>query len=699
MSEAAKFKDGSWLMKSLDRLLRPKSIVIIGGSWAHNVIKQLQKSRFGGKIWWVHPDERKVAGVEWIPDLDHLPQPPDAAFVGVNRNLTIPMIERLAAMGAGGACCFASGFLESEGELAGGAQLQNALIKAAGTMPVLGPNCYGYINYLDQVTVWPDEHGGVAVNSGVAILTQSSNIAISFTMQQRGLPVAYMITTGNQAVISMASIADSLLDDDRVTAIGMHVEGYRDMRGFEALAVKAKRLGKPIVVFKVGQSDQARAATLSHTASLAGSTAGAAALAHRLGFAEVHTIPEFLEALKLLHQFGPLPGNRMASISCSGGEASIMADAATGMDLDYTPLSPGAEAKLKATLGEMVTIANPLDYHTYIWGDFEKMRDTYAAVIEDDRDLTFFVLDLPRADRCAPDAWFPAIESLKAAVRQTGARVAVVPTLPENLPEQLALELAEDGIASLYGVREAHAAAQAAWRAGQGIAQPPAQPLFIPAPQKAPSFQTKTLDEFQSKTLLREFGLNIPNGQRFTAAATLSNTDLELRFPLAVKALGIAHKSDSNAVFLDVEDARTLKEKAEMLPETPGGLLVEEMISGAVAEMIVGVTRDEAHGLLLTVGAGGVLTELLADTAHLLLPTTAEAIEHALQSLKIYPLLCGYRGKAAGDLAALIEQIHRISQFAISLGDDLEEMDINPLIVCQRGAKIADALIIVRRKN
>jgi len=352
--------------RDLSRLLRPKTIAVVGGgAWCRSVIEQVRKAGFAGDIWPVHPKGGEIAGIPVFAALSDLPAAPDATFVGINRDATIDTVAALSAMGAGGAVCFASGFAEVED----GQELNARLLLAAGRMPILGPNCYGMINALDGALLWPDQHGCLPVESGVAILTQSSNIAINMTMQHRGLPIAYVVTCGNQAQTTQAEIASGLLDDPRVTAIGLHIEGFGDLATWQALARKARDKGVPLVAIKVGRSAQAQAATVSHTASLAGGDAGAQALLDRLGIARVNDIPTFLETLKLLHVCGPLPSGRIASISCSGGEASIAADTAHGRALEFPPLNPRQKSDLFDALGPKVTLANPLDYHTYIWRD------------------------------------------------------------------------------------------------------------------------------------------------------------------------------------------------------------------------------------------------------------------------------------------------------------------------------------------
>ena len=300
-------------MEPLSRLLRPSSIAVIGGgTWCANVIAECRKIGFAGPVWPVHPTKTEVAGLRAYPTIADLPEAPDATFIGVNRAASIDTLRALAARGAGGAVCFASGFREAAAETGDGAELEAELVAAAGPMRILGPNCYGFLNLLDGAALWPDQHGALRVERGVALITQSSNIAINLTMQTRGLPIAYAVTAGNQAQTGMAEIAEALLDDPRVTALGLHVEGIGDLAGFAAMAARAQALGKPIVAVKAGASDKARVAAVSHTGSLAGSDAGADALFARLGIALVSGLAELLETLKILHVVGPLGSGDIA---------------------------------------------------------------------------------------------------------------------------------------------------------------------------------------------------------------------------------------------------------------------------------------------------------------------------------------------------------------------------------------------------
>lgn len=690
-------------MLDLSRLLRPRSVAVIGGGvWCENVVQQCRAIGFRGAIWPVHPTRAEIAGVPVFAGLAALPSAPDAVFIGVNRTLTVQLVAQLAEMGAGGATCFASGFREAQLESADGADLQEQLLLAAKDMPVIGPNCYGFINYLDGVALWPDQHGGLQVDCGVAIVTQSSNVAINLTMQSRALPLAYVVTVGNQAQTGLAQIGQALLDDPRVTVLGLYIEGVGDLRAFEALAVQARRMGKPIVALKTGRSPQARAGAVSHTASLAGSGAGAQALFARLGVAEVTGLDAFLETLKLLHVTGALPSRRIASLSCSGGEASLMADSALDLNLEFPPLTKAQKTALRTALGPMVALANPLDYHTYIWGDVAAMTATFSALLGDDLALSCIVVDFPRADRCDPAAWDCVVTAAVAAKKgtgvQTGGRLALVSSLPETMPETVAQMLIAQGIVPLCGIESALKAIEIAADIGQMQAVPP-QPLLLPEPVQMPQElrHGHILNEHSAKARLLAHGVPVPEG-RFCASAKLAAQAAKtLGFPLVLKGMGHAHKSEAGAVHLNLRSSQAVAQAAADMDSN--GYLLEQMVTGGVAEVLVAVLRDPAHGFVLTLGAGGVMTEILADVSTRLVPVTAQDVRAALAELRIYPVLCGYRGSLGVNIDALIQAVLGVQSFVLETAAFLEEVEINPLICTPDRAVAVDALITLGVSN
>ncbi|AIC31801.1 acyl-CoA synthetase protein (plasmid) [Rhizobium etli bv. mimosae str. IE4771] len=679
----------------LDRLVRPQTIAVFGGREARRVIEQCDRMGFAGEIWPVHPKLDEVLGRPCYRSLSHLPGAPDAAFVGVNRTLTVDIVRGLSRAGAGGAVCYASGFSEATAELADGAELQQALVAAAGDMPILGPNCYGFINGLDGALLWPDQHGMKRIECGVAILTQSSNIAINLTMQTRGLPIAYVVTAGNQAQTSLADVACALMDDPRVTAVGLHVEGFGDPSGLERLATIARRLKKPVVVLKVGRSEQARHAAVSHTASLAGSDAVADAVLARLGIGRVHSLPALLETLKLLHVAGPLPGHSISSMSCSGGEASLMADAAVGRDVEFPGLQPQQLPRLRRVLGEMVTLSNPLDYHTFVWGDFNRQTEAFSAMFAGGYALNLVVLDFPRGDRCDASEWATTADAVIAAAFATGALAGLLATLPENMPEPIADRLMTNGIVAFSGIDETIAAAEVAAGIGQAWNSPPPLPLLDVAPTAG---EIETLTESEAKAELAACGLPVPWGLQAFSPREAAEQAERLGFPVVLKGLGIAHKTEAGAVALNLRNSQAVSDAAAAMA-CDAGYLVEKMVDPPVAELIVGATRDPVFGLSLTLGAGGIFVELLEDSVILPLPTTKTEIYAAISRLKIARLIHGYRGRPRGDLEATVAAVAATAEYVVTNAVRLEELDLNPLMVLPEGLGVAAVDALIRRRR
>ena len=671
-------------MRDLTRLLKPKSIAVIGGgAWCASIISAAKQIGFDGPLHPVHPTGKQIAGHKSLRSLEEVPGPIDAAFIGVNRHATLDVVAQLRRLKAGGAICFASGFSEAAAEDAAAQDLQAALIEAAGEMPILGPNCYGFVNAFDGCAIWPDQHGCSRVQRGVAILTQSSNIAINLTMQNRGLPIGYMLTCGNQAQTAQTDIALQLLDDERVTAIGLHIEGFGNLRGWEALAQKARTKGVTLIALKSGVSQQAQAAAVSHTASLTGSDTGADAFLQRLGIRRARSLPVFLESLKLAHQFGPLSSNRIASISCSGGEAALAADTAQGTGLIFPPLNPRQAKDLSAALGPMVAMANPLDYHTYIWRDQAAMTQAWAAMADDEIAMTLLVSDYPRADLCDASDWECVTQAAIEATRRTGRPYAVVASLAELLPEQTAKTLMDHGVGAIHGLDHGLEALDVMSRP----MAPPAEPVLLPGIDR----DAELVDEQSAKLALAAHGLTIPPSVVVTDRSTAGQAAADIGFPVALKTLGLAHKTGANGLALGLNTRAEVEIAAPRLADGP--LLVERMVAGTLVEVLVGVTRDPAHGFVLTLGAGGTMTDVLRDRASLLIPATHAEVIARLKDLNIAPLLEGFRGNPPVDLDALLAAIDAVQAYVLANAERVEEVEINPLICTQDNAIAADALI------
>jgi acetyl-CoA synthetase len=677
-------------MSELERLLKPRTIATFGGANAQEVIRQSDRMGYKGEIWPVHPKKTEILGRKVYRSVEDLPGTPDAAYVGVNRHLTIEIVRALAAQDAGGAVCYATGFTEAGEE---GSELETQLLEASGDMPLIGPNTYGLLNYLNGAMLWPDQQGGRRVDEGVAIITMSSNLGFNLTMQRRGLPIAYMLSLGNMLKFDLPDAIHTLARQDRVTALGLYVETMPDPNAFEQAVNVARELAKPIVAIKTGHSEAGEKMVLTHTASLAGSDVLVSALFERLGVARVDSLEALIEALKVLHVLGPLNGGRIGAMSTSGGDLILLADA-LGPCLTMPPLSDEVIARIRPTVHERVVAANPLDFMMFDWNDEERMTATFTAFLSEGFDVALCLLDHPREDICDQSTWAGAERGFVRAAQQTNTKGAHLTTFSDTISEPVVERLMSDGIASLAGIDAGIAGVQAAVDVGTAWSRPPYPPLLTDSAQLQDS-PVRILNEAESKDLLQQHGIPVPSVRVVHNADEAITAAEEIGYPVVVKALGVSHKTEVGGVRLDLGSADEVLSAVREISDLSASFLVENMVKGVVAELIVGVARDEQFGPYLLVGGGGILVEMMKDTASLLLPTTREQVVHVLGLLKCAPLFKGFRGAPPADLNAAADVILTVASIVENDPAYISELDINPLMLLPegQGAVAADALL------
>ena len=681
---------------SFERLLKPRTIAVFGGAQAQEAIRQSERMGFEGEIWPVHPKKTEVLGRRAYSSVQDLPASPDAAYVGVNRNLTIGIVRDLAQRGAGGAVCYAIGFSEAGAE---GRELEKQLLEASGDMPLVGPNCYGILNYLNGAMLWPDQQGGRRVDEGVAIITMSSNVGFNLTMQRRGLPVAYMISLGNKLKLDLHDAIHIFARQEHVTALGLYVETMPDPRAFQDAVYCARDLGKPIVAIKTGRSEVGQKMVVSHTASLAGSDVLVSALFERLGVARVNSLEALMEALKVLHVLGPLNGGRIGAMSTSGGDLTLLADA-MGPDLSLPPLSDKVKQRLSAAVHERVVAANPFDYQMFGWDDEGDMANKFTAFLTEDFDVSLCLLDYPREDNCDQSTWGGAERGFVRAVQQTGTKGAVMATFSDTISETVAERLHGQGVVMLAGIDAGIAGIQAAVDVGAAWNRPTSPPLLA-GPRQRQEDSVTVLDEAESKDLLARCGVPVPPAKVVHSPEEAVAVADELGYPVVVKALGIAHKTEAGGVRIDLASPDEVSAAVTEMSGLSGSHLIEKMVEGAVAELIVGVACDEQFGPYLLIGGGGILVELLKDSQPLLLPTTREQVLRALGQLKCAPLLNGFRGSRPADLNAAADIILAVAGMIENDPSSIIELDINPLLLLADGQGVfaADALISLNARS
>lgn len=676
--------------RSLRRLLEPRTIAVVGGDPALQAIRQSDRLGFDGEIWPVHPTRRSMAGNAVYRSLDELPGVPDAAFVAVNRWATVEIVHRLASIGCGGAVLHASGFAEAGQE---GAELQQRLVAGHG-MPIVGPNCYGTINAVSGAALWPDVHGCTRVENGPALVSQSGNIALNLTMNNRGVDFAHVISVGNQASVTAEECLFHFAGRPEVTAVGLYLESICDPIEFGRAALACHETGTPVVVLKTGRTDRAGLITASHTAALATPAASYDALFERYGVTVVDSLPEFTTTLGLLGTIGPLAGNRLASLSCSGGEAALVADRSVHYPVVFEQFAPEHAASIEATLSDLVTVTNPLDYHTFIWGNVAALERCFTEVLAGPVDAAMLVLDWPSVGS-EDTGWWPTLRAFASASATTGTLGVVAAGLAENLPVRIREYATGEGLGVAYSIDEALAGLGAAAAVGQWFASE-APPLHLPAGDPGPAESYRTIDEPSGKTLLREAGINVPEGAVLNTADLAGGNPpgLRLRFPLVAKAVGPVHKTELGGVITDIGTPDDLAAAVRRLGERACPVLVEEQVTGGVVELLVSVRRDAPIGLVLTLGAGGTLVELLADTTTLLLPALTPVLHRSLGRTRM-----GRRLLGSGDgPRATLDTMNSVTHGLLNLmreHPELVEIEINPLVVTPDSAWAVDALVTI----
>ena len=686
--------------QNLQRLLNPRHVAIIGGRDAEVALKACQRIGFQGQIWPVNPNRQTLLGVDCFASVDDLPQAPDAVFLAIPPEPALKIVARLSQMNAGGVVCYTAGFGGDGNE---GGESDLPLVKVAGDLALIGPNCYGLINYINKVSLWPFAHGGYCPGFGAAIITQSGMLSSDITMNQRSVPLSYMISAGNQSILKLEDFIDVLCERDEVKSIGLHIEGLKDVASFSRAAYKALEYKKPIVVLKTGTSKIGSQLTISHTGSLSGADEVYQALFDRLGIISVSNPAQLLETLKFVSVCNIPNGNRVMGITCSGGGATMLADHAEKIGLEFPPPSETVALKVKAKLPVIANISNPLDYTTPIWGQPEKVYPVFAAVLKDSYDAAILVQDYPLDEVNESKQFYlnDAGEFIKATKNLT-IPAAVCSTLSENIDSQTRQYLVEAGVAPLQGIHEAlNAFKQSIWYGQQRelCLKRNGRQLFSVKKAGKP-YQ---VDEWQSKQVLKNAGFRVPKGM-LVDSKNASQTATELGFPVVLKVNSnqIAHKTELGGVRLGLNSEAQIEQAVVEMKNTisavDSGLIidsfiVEKMLAKPVIELMLSVRHDPQFGLIMTFSSGGVLIELLADAVTLILPTSINEILESLDKLKIAVLLNGYRGAEPVNKQLLATSIHKLAEYVEQNANQIAELEINPLFVFTEQTYIVDVLM------
>lgn len=689
----------------LDRFFRPESVAVIGASDAEGrpntgITRQLMDwaERCGARLHPVHPTRQTVFGTPCYPCVADLPEQVDLAVLLVSDPL--PVIEELAESKVKFAVAFASGFAET-GEEGAAAQARLAAAVERSGLRLLGPN-----TNLNAFEKFRDDLEGPAI----ALITQSGHQGRPvFTMQEIGVRLSHWAPTGNEADLETSDFISYFAERPEVGAIACYVEGLKDGRSFLLAADRAAQRGVPVVAVKVGRTETGARMAASHTGKLTGADTVVDAAMRQYGVIRVDGLDELQDTSALLARARPPQAEGVVVYSISGGTGAHFSDLATEAGLRLPPLSDAKQAELHQWIPDYLNVANPVDNGGHPVGDW-RGRKIIDAIL-DDPEVGVLICPItgpfpPMSDKLAQD--------LVDAAEQTDKLVCVVWGSPVGTEEAYRTTLLGSSRVATFRTFGNCITAVRAYLDHHRFTTRYRSP-FAEAPRTAsPSFRKaqalmrsgQQLSEHAAKQLLRAYGIRVPREQLVTSAAAAVRAAGLVGYPVVMKASGsrLAHKSDLGLVKVGLTSASQVRDAYRDLTDIAryegialDGVLVCQMVERGV-EMVVGVTQDELFGPTVTVGLGGVLVEVLRDVAVRVPPFGEDQALAMLSELRGRPLLDGVRGGPPVDVDALVEVVLRVQRMALELGDELAELDINPLMVLPRGqgAVALDALAVCR---
>lgn len=690
---------------SLEPLLRPRSIAIVGASATPTRVggipmRLLIEAGFE-KLFPINPKYGEISGRRCYPDIESVPEPLDLALLAISAEETLPYLERCHARGVRAAMVFAAGFAETNKSAGIAHQEQLAAFARRTGMRIAGPNCMGNANFIDRVfTTFGTSFPPTDPAGNAALLTQSGNLAATiYRMGRRaGVAFSHVINTGNEANVDFTDYLKFLADDPATRVVLGYIEELRDGKAFLQAAADCRARGKLLAVFKAGATEKGAEAARSHTAALAGNAAAYDAAFAAAGVVRTSDLAG-LSDLAYLHEFGErIHGDACAIMTVSGAAGAILSDALTLQGAAVPTLPDDIQAGLRSRIPDYGMVTNPID----LTGNLVNEHDFLLAAIKlalQPASIDVLIVYLPGyfLDR--------AFEQLKRAAAQSSKAIIVVDTFALADRERLR----EAGLACFDDFdRAARAiAAYGAWK--RRAVTPTARPV---ASASWPPLQTgrTALSEMEAKQALARFGVPVIADTLVHSRAEARAAAERIGYPLVLKLVSpdVAHKTEYGLVRLGLRTADAVADAYDALTQKAAslsvvrieGVTLEPMLSGGV-ELLVGVTRDPLFGWMLTVGLGGVWTELMGDVRHRLLPVDAAGAESMLRQLKGFRLLHGYRGAPRADVPAAAQAIAALCTAVLAGASELREVEVNPLLVMPQGqgAVAVDALVLLSRAS
>jgi acyl-CoA synthetase (NDP forming) len=712
--------DASHIVKNIHAMLHPRNIVLVGatdkpGNYAERIWNNLKKYGFEGGLYPLNSKRETIWGVSCYKDFASLPEKPDHVLVLVPARFAVQVIRDAAASGARSATIVTSGFSELQDEesqrLAG--ELQQAIGETG--LAVTGPNCLGNLSAGEKLFTNIDDRVVTMQAGPVAIAGQSGAIvmAIRQTLEDRGVGVGYMVTTGNEAGLETTDLMSYFAADPSIRVIVVYLEGVRDTRAFRAACKAARAAGKPVIALKLGASEGGRAAAMAHTGALAGSIETFDAISTREGVIRVGGLDELIETTECFVHADLPKGPRLAAVSLSGGKRGLLIDAFSAAGLDFARLSPDASEKLAKMLGPGSIVGNPLDAGFAAVVDPSVYIESIRIMIDDpDTDIVIIDSELPKAPHELRERNLRRVNEMASRAHKPVIYISAMSIGFTEFMKGLRLSLPH--IAVLQGLDRAVGAIKALIEYAELPKEVPDVVSSSSASARAmlervlENARGAALDELASKKLLKAYGIPISKEEIASSAAEAVKIAKRIGFPVVAKVVSadILHKSDIGGVVLNINSASEVRKafdqitaRVKKLKNKPKleGILIAQQVK-AEQELVIGAVLDAEMGPAVLFGTGGVDIELMKDVALAgapLDPTEARAL---IGRTKAGVKLRGYRGRPAMHEASVVKAVVGLSNLMADAGNRIASIDINPFLINAKTGVAVDALIVLNNE-
>lgn len=706
----------------VDALLNPRNIVIVGatdktGNWAQRIWRNIHRYGFAGAVFPINPHRETVWGTRCYSSCGELPEQPDHIVVVIPAALVPDLLIDAARAGARSATIMTSGFGEtSESAARTLAARLKSVIDETG-LAVSGPNCLGNLNVSSKLMTMPDDRPHRFAPGSVAIISQSGGIAtaIKRTLEERGIDTASVVTTGNEVGLTTADYIAYFASVPSIRVIISYLEAVQDAASFLTACRSARDVSKPIVVIKLGGSEEGRAAAMAHTGALAGSMDAFDAVAEGAGVIRAPTPDDVTEIVEyFLH--APLPsGGGLGGVTFSGGVRGLLLDAAQTHHLTFSPLAPATLQRIASSLPAGAVIGNPLDSGFTGVSNSNAYIQCVEALLDDPGvDILLLQEELPRGPGTeGKESNLLAVEKIATSLKKPIVFTTVIShaltdysrTLRERLPHVCFLQEVDKTMRTIQSITK---------YASRSAAPVRLPTLITPRVMKgrlerflssrAVLGRRAALSEVDSKELLKAYGIRGPReaiARSESEAVTLSRT---IGYPVVAKAVSseLAHKSEAGGVILGLSSAEDVRRAYARLRRTIGhrlgaafdGVLIAEQVSGGL-ELVLGATRDSEMGPVILFGSGGVALELFRDVALAAPPLDERAAADLIERTRSSKLIQGFRGRSALDRDAAVEALVRLSWLVVDAGERIDSIDINPFLLRRRGGVALDGLVVL----